>query len=43
MTAGTKITKRMVDELQVDGDDTFYWNAALPGFGVRVRASGRKC
>ncbi|MDE2789532.1 MAG: tyrosine-type recombinase/integrase [Paracoccaceae bacterium] len=42
MTARVKITKRMVDRLQADGDDSFYWDAELPGFGVRVRASGRK-
>ena len=42
MTARVKITKRMVDQLQADGDDSFYWDAELPGFGVRVRASGRK-
>ena len=42
MTARVKITKRMVDQLQADGDDSFYWDAELPGFGVRVRGSGRK-
>ena len=42
MSAHIKITKRMVDQLKSDGADTFYWDADLPGFGVRVRGSGRK-
>ena len=42
MAAQIKITKRMVDQLQGDGADRFYWDADLPGFGVRVRSSGRK-
>ena len=42
MAAHIKITKRMVDQLKSDGADTFYWDADLPGFGVRVRGSGRK-
>ena len=42
MTAHIKITKRKVDQLKADGADTFYWDADLPGFGVRVRGSGRK-
>ena len=42
MAAHVKITKRMVDQLKSDGADTFYWDADLPGFGVRVRGSGRK-
>ena len=42
MTAHIKITKRMVDQLKADGADTFHWDADLPGFGVRVRGSGRK-
>ena len=42
MTAHIKITKRMVDQLKVDGADRFYWDSDLPGFGVRVRGSGRK-
>ena len=42
MTAHIKITKRMVDQLKADGADSFYWDADLPGFGVRVRGSGRK-
>ena len=42
MTARIKITKRMVDQIKADDADTFYWDADLPGFGVRVRGSGRK-
>ena len=42
MTAHIKINKRMVDQLKADGADTFHWDADLPGFGVRVRGSGRK-
>ena len=42
MAAHLKITKRMVDQLQSDGAEKFYWDADLPGFGVRVRGSGRK-
>ena len=42
MAAHIKITKRMVDQIKPDGADTFYWDADLPGFGVRVRGSGRK-
>ena len=37
-----KITKRAVDQLQGDGTETFYWDDDLPGFGVRIRSSGRK-
>ena len=42
VTAHIKITKRKVDQLKADGADTFYWDDDLPGFGVRVRGSGRK-
>ena len=42
MPAQIKITKRTVDKLQADGRDRFYWDADLPGFGLRVRESGRK-
>ena len=37
-----KITKRAVDQLQGDGAEKFYWDDDLPGFGVRIRSSGRK-
>ena len=42
MTAHVKITKRAVDRLQGDGAEKFYWDDDLPGFGVRIRSSGRK-
>ena len=42
MAAHIKITKRMVDQIKADGADKFYWDSDLPGFGVRVRGSGRK-
>ena len=42
MPAQIKITKRTVDRIKAGGADTFYWDADLPGFGLRVRASGRK-
>ena len=37
-----RISKRMVDGLPVDGKSAVYWDRDLPGFGVRVYASGRK-
>ena len=42
MTAHIKITKRAVDRLLGDGAEKFYWDDDLPGFGVRIRSSGRK-
>ena len=42
MATHFKITKRAVDQLQGDGTETFYWDDDLPGFGVRIRSSGRK-
>ena len=41
--AGTdQITKRIIDRIESDGSDRFFWDRELPGFGLRVRASGRK-
>src|SRR5688500_1063744 len=37
-----RITKRMVDSLEPDGADYVAWDDQLTGFGVRVRASGRR-
>ena len=37
-----KLTKRAVDALSVVSGDTVVWDRDLPGFGVRVYASGRK-
>ena len=36
------IAKRAVHALPADGSDALYWDRDLPGFGVRVYASGRK-
>ena len=37
-----KLTKRTIDRLESDGRERFYWDTELPGFGLRIRASGRK-
>ena len=37
-----RITKRAVDALAVEVDDVVFWDRDLPGFGVRVHATGRK-
>ena len=37
-----KLTKRAVDALAVESGDTVVWDRDLPGFGIRVYASGRK-
>ena len=37
-----KLTKRAVAALAVTGKDAIFWDWDLPGFGVRVYASGRK-
>ncbi len=37
-----KLTKRAVDALSVEAGDTVVWDRDLPGFGIRVYASGRK-
>ena len=39
---GISISKRTVDALVVEAADTVFWDRDLPGFGVRVYASGRK-
>ena len=36
------ISKRTVDALRAGARDTLYWDRDLPGFGIRVYASGRK-
>ena len=37
-----KLTKRAVDALSVESGDTVVWDRDMPGFGIRVYASGRK-
>jgi integrase len=40
--AGVRLTKRIIDGLEITGADYVAWDADLLGFGVRVRASGAK-
>jgi integrase len=37
-----KLTKNVIDSLPTPQSDTVYWDAALPGFGVKVTPKGRK-
>lgn len=37
-----RLTKTIVEKLQPKGLETIYWDEALPGFGVRVKASGSR-
>ena len=37
-----KLTNRAVERIGPNGGDAVYWDGELTGFGVRVRASGRK-
>lgn len=37
-----RLTKSVVEKLQPKGPETIYWDEALPGFGVRVKASGSR-
>ena len=39
--SGLRITKRAVDTLTVQAGDAVFWDRDLPGFGVRVHATGR--
>ena len=38
----TKLTKSAIDALPTLPSDTVYWDAALPGFGIKVTPKGRK-
>lgn len=41
--ASLKLTKRNIDNVAADPKrDTFYWDSALPGFGLRVTSNGAK-
>ncbi len=37
-----KLTKRTVDAAKVGDKDYFIWEDELPGFGLRVFASGKR-
>jgi len=37
-----KLTKTAIDDLPTPNSDLVYWDAALPGFGVKVTPKGRK-
>jgi integrase len=37
-----KLTKSAIDALPTPSSDVVYWDAAYPGFGVKVTAKGRK-
>ena len=37
-----KLTKTVIDALPTRQSDVVYWDAALPGFGVKVTPRGRK-
>ncbi|MBU0513856.1 MAG: tyrosine-type recombinase/integrase [Proteobacteria bacterium] len=38
----TKLTKRFINGLTTPGNEQVYWDEDLPGFGLRVRPSGRR-
>src|SRR4030081_1805610 len=37
-----KLTKSAIDALPTPSSDVVYWDAAYPGFGVKVTPKGRK-
>ena len=40
--ATVKLSKRTIDALTVERGDRVFWDRKLPGFGIRVHATGRK-
>jgi integrase len=40
--AKAKLTKRFVDEIQPQTRDSYHWDAAVPGLGLKVTPKGRK-
>ena len=40
--ATVKLGKRSIDALSVERGDRVFWDSDLPGFGIRVHATGRK-
>jgi hypothetical protein len=37
-----KLTKSVIDDLPTPAKEVVYWDAAWPGFGVKVTPAGRK-
>jgi hypothetical protein len=37
-----KLTKSVIEDLTTPAKDLVYWDAACPGFGVKVTPAGRK-
>ena len=37
-----RLTKSTIDSLPTSAKDTVFWDAGLPGFGVKVTPAGRK-
>ncbi len=37
-----KLSKSVVDKLQAEGRDVVYWDQGLRGFGIRIKANGKK-
>ena len=37
-----RLTKRVVDAARAEGGERFIWDPEMPGFGLRVRQSGRR-
>ena len=37
-----KLTKSAIDAIPTPASDTVYWDAACPGFGVKITPKGRK-